>query len=347
MKKKVFDLLIVTNIPNYYKINLFNAIAKECRLLVLFITGGRATRAKDFSQLPADIKFKYHVLNESAESRNIFLSCVKLFITINKYSIGKLVVGEWKDIEYWFSLFFFTKQNTFMLLESNIHSGDNGFLKSLFKKIFLSQISQVFASGSKHAELLNFLNYKGKITISKGVGIINYQEPIAINRTNHFLYVGRLSQEKNLELLITVFNKLPYQLTIIGEGPQEAKLKGMANDNVSFLGYVKNKNLGKYFSSHRALILISANEPYGLVAEESIYFGTPVIVSSVCGVVDTICIDKKNSMVVDGFSVDDINRAVKRIMDPVFYEGLVANCGPEVILNKDKSQVGLYLQHLT
>ena len=37
---------------------------------------------------------------------------------------------------------------------------------------------------------------------------------------NRFLYVGRLSEEKNLKRLIDVFNDLPYQLTIIGEGPE-------------------------------------------------------------------------------------------------------------------------------
>ncbi|MFK2244630.1 glycosyltransferase [Bacteroides fragilis] len=41
-----------------------------------------------------------------------------------------------------------------------------------------------------------------------------------------FLYVGRLSEEKNLQYLIETFNSLPsLQLTIIGFGPQEIYLK--------------------------------------------------------------------------------------------------------------------------
>lgn len=53
-------------------------------------------------------------------------------------------------------------------------------------------------------------------------------QPSFIYKTQirNFLYVGRLSEEKNLKLLIDVFNSLPdLKLNIIGFGPQEEVLK--------------------------------------------------------------------------------------------------------------------------
>ena len=59
---------------------------------------------------------------------------------------------------------------------------------------------------------------------------------------NKFLYIGRLSEVKNLAFLIKVFNKLPeYSLTIIGEGPDKIKLESMSEPNINFVGSVENK----------------------------------------------------------------------------------------------------------
>ena len=112
------------------------------------------------------------------------------------------------------------------------------------------------------------------------------------------------------------------------------------------MGYVKNKELNTLYMSHRVLVLVSTDEPFGLVAEESLYFGTPVIVSSVCGVVDSLCFNKKNCLIVNAGSKEEIIDAVNTMMDDNIYEELKDNCQPNFIIEKNKKQVDLYVQSI-
>ena len=76
--------------------------------------------------------------------------------------------------------------------------------------------------------------------------------------------MGRLSKEKNIEMLIDIFNKLEdYKLTIVGSGPLEKQLKGRANENIIFVGNVVNLGIRKYFETNDILVLTSVSKHGG------------------------------------------------------------------------------------
>lgn len=53
--------------------------------------------------------------------------------------------------------------------------------------------------------------------------------------------------------------------------------------NVFLKGYVPNTELHRLYHSHDIFILPSLKEPWGLVVEEALYYGLPVIVSQRVG----------------------------------------------------------------
>lgn len=66
--------------------------------------------------------------------------------------------------------------------------------KGIFKRIFLSRISKVYASGQMHRKLLDALGYKGEVAITKGVGVYNVVETPPFEpkeEVRNFIYVGR------------------------------------------------------------------------------------------------------------------------------------------------------------
>jgi glycosyltransferase involved in cell wall biosynthesis len=104
-----------------------------------------------------------------------------------------------------------------------------------------------------------------------------------------------LSPEKNLPFLIEVFKGLPdHQLLIVGTGPMKSELLGLAPSNVKFMDHVENSKIGEVFKNADFLILASTSEPWGLVVEEALYFGRPVLISKVCGASELI--DSGNDM---------------------------------------------------
>ena len=88
---------------------------------------------------------------------------------------------------------------------------------------------------------------------------------------------------KNLEFLINTFNKNGKSLTIAGQGILEEKLRKIAKENIKLTGHIPNKEIGKLYQEHDIFILPSKIEPWGLVVEEALYNGLPVIVSNKVG----------------------------------------------------------------
>ena len=340
-----YDGLIITNLPNYYKIRLFHEIAQSCAIYVIFISASDNQRNDDFLEIQNQ-QFDYTILSENFNHRNVLSNCLKISRILFRNHFKNVILGEWVSFEYWWTNLFFRKKNTSMMLESNIHSTHRIGIKENVKKVFLLGVNQIFASGDKQEELAKFLGFKRKILNTRGVGIIHYGNTTEISRINDFLFIGRLSEEKNLEVLIKAFTKTKHKLTIIGEGSLMSELREGASENINFLGYIPNAELGQYFKSHRALILVSKYEPYGLVAEESIYYGTPVIISAVCGIVNSTCFDGENSLVVDYQSIDDIQDALDSMLDLKIYENLKSNCKPERIKQKNHEQVEKYIRVL-
>lgn len=100
-------------------------------------------------------------------------------------------------------------------------------------------------------------------------------------RKNVLLYVGRISIEKRLDVLIKTFlefnkNEKKYELWIIGFGDFEKKIKKNI-DSVKFFGKRKQKELPFFYQQARAHITFSETETFGLTILESLSCGTPVI----------------------------------------------------------------------
>ena len=110
-----------------------------------------------------------------------------------------------------------------------------------------------------------------------------------------FLFVGRLSPEKQVDVLICAFAryraKVPQaRLRIVGAGPDSAKLRTLSDrlrveDAVTFAGPEQDEALRAEYLRATALVLPSQSEPWGLVVNEALHHGCPVIVTERCGCV--------------------------------------------------------------
>ena len=274
--KKVF----ITNIPAFYKISLFNEIAKREPIHVIFIGDIDSSRNKDF--VKGDMMFNHTFL-----PKGLWNQIMAMRAFMNQTTYEEVVFGGWDSLIYWVIALFSPKHKNSCIIESSIYESKTTGLKGLIKKIFMNQLSKVYPSGFLQEELIDALNFKGERILYGGCGILNYQpQPPYIPRgeVKNFLYVGRLAPEKNLELLIYVFNKKPnLNLTIIGFGILEDKLKAIANKNILFTGAIDNEKLPAYYRKADVFILPSKSEPWGLVVEEALNNGTPVIVSDRVG----------------------------------------------------------------
>ena len=98
----------------------------------------------------------------------------------------------------------------------------------------------------------------------------------SLNIADYFFISARLSAYKKVDIVIEAFNDLGWPLAIAGEGPERKRLEKMAGENIKFLGFVPDKELGGYYASSKAFILAN-EEDFGLSALETASFGKPVL----------------------------------------------------------------------
>ncbi len=101
-----------------------------------------------------------------------------------------------------------------------------------------------------------------------------------------FLYVGRMSKEKNIEHLLNSFQKLvrggqPATLLMVGDGPllPELRQRYGTDADIVFTGLLEGEDLAKAYASADAFVFPSTTDTFGNVVLEAQASGLPVIVS--------------------------------------------------------------------
>lgn len=128
----------------------------------------------------------------------------------------------------------------------------------------------------------------------------------------YFLTACRFVPKKNLQGLLSAYASYvaqtesePWPLVIVGDGPLFPALRSQVaslglQSKVHFLGYLSADDMAPVYALASVFILASAySEQWGLVVNEAMAAGLPVLVSNVCGCVPDLVTDG-----VTGFSFD-------------------------------------------
>jgi glycosyltransferase involved in cell wall biosynthesis len=119
------------------------------------------------------------------------------------------------------------------------------------------------------------------------------------------LYVGRLAGEKRVDVLIEALRRLSTKrsdigLVIVGGGPERERLERLAQGMpyVYFAGFQDKSDLPKYFAVADIFVLPSECEPWGLVVNEAMASGLPVIATRKVGAARDLIVEGENGYLV-------------------------------------------------
>jgi len=134
------------------------------------------------------------------------------------------------------------------------------------------------------------------------------------------LMASRLTTEKNIGLAIDATKKIvrihsKTGLIIVGEGPEEKKLKACSSKikaNVIFEPWTED--LASYYKTADLFLLISSYEGYGRTAVEAMAAGCPVIMTDV-GLAGEVLIDKKDGIIVPVNNKRKLSGAILMLME--------------------------------
>lgn len=167
-------------------------------------------------------------------------------------------------------------------------------------------------------------------------------------KENFYLAASRLVPYKKMDLIVESFAAMPdKKLIVIGDGPELAKVKAKAANNIEILGFQTTANLVDYMQRANALIF-AAEEDFGLVPLEAQACGTPVIAYAKGGALETVRGPNKTKPTGLFFQKQEINDIVQAIgvfeknREQFTLENCIANAAgfsPEIFRDKIKHYI--------
>lgn len=175
------------------------------------------------------------------------------------------------------------------------------------------------------------------------------QEMVSDN--GFYLFVGRLSHEKGILPLLTVFEKLKLPLIIVGAGPLEdtVEFAAIQNTNIQYVGSKNKEQVLNLMMTAKTLVVPSlCYEGFPMVILEAFSLGLPVIVARL-GAMKDIVEDKVNGFHIDTFDIKDFERRIMEVEEmPSAFLRKAGNSGYETFeasFTKDalvQKQIELY-----
>jgi glycosyltransferase involved in cell wall biosynthesis len=106
-------------------------------------------------------------------------------------------------------------------------------------------------------------------------------------RGDVYLSVCRLVPNKRVDLVVQAFNRTGLPLVVIGDGPERARLQGMAGPGIRFLGRRPDREVGAWMAHCRAYVYAGL-EDFGIAPVEAMAAGAPVIAYGAGGLCDSV-----------------------------------------------------------
>ena len=122
----------------------------------------------------------------------------------------------------------------------------------------------------------------GKENITVKPNFISDIPAVTIDRQNHFLYTGRLSEEKGILIMLTAFAHSGHSIKIIGDGPLRELVEAYAEKyaNIIYLGFKNKETIVEELRICSAMVFCSTwFEGNPLTIIEALACGTAVIAS--------------------------------------------------------------------
>lgn len=172
-----------------------------------------------------------------------------------------------------------------------------------------------------------------------------------------FIYVGRVSSEKSIDLVIRAFQKVweakpAARLVVIGSGPEEQELRDLAAglpcaEAVTFTGAIPNSELLSRNLFRLGDVFVTAstteNQPVSLL--EAMSFGLPLIGPRAKGIPEMI-VDGKNGLLVEPKDVDSLQAAMERVAGDADLRSRLSRGVEELAATHDLRQVSERLEDI-
>ncbi len=337
-------LTIITEIIAPYRIPVFNALAKheDVEPHVIFLSENDPS-LRQWDVYRDEIEFSYEVLpswRRRIGKHNLLVNR-GLSSALREAAPDAILCGGYNYPASWASLLWARRNHArfYLWVESNAHDRRNGrLLVESLKRRFVRQCDGFVVPGTSSREYVRSLGTSDdQIFVAPNAvdsrlfaqEAARLRDNIAHERgrlslpTRFFLFVGRLIEEKGVFDVLDAYLQLPVDpceqigLVFAGDGAERAELERRASDCghgvVHFAGFVQRNELAGYYALADCLVFPTYSDPWGLVVNEAMACGLPIITTPVAGCAPDLVRDGWNGRIVAAGDVEQLALAMREI----------------------------------
>lgn len=296
------NVLYLTNIPAPYRVSFFNELGKYCNLTVLFERDFAHNRESSWLDKSAD-NYK-QVFLKGVSMGNGKIICVEVLKWLRKGKFDVVVVGGYSTPTHILAMLYMR-----LLKKGFILSVDGGFVKNdqfskkFFKRYLVSSASIWLSTGRETDKFLIHYGakeervYRYPFTSLMNEDILNdiptiiekkrIREKLGISESKMIISVGQFIYRKGFDVLLNAAKLIDKDIGIyiIGGNPTPDYIshkEKMKLENVHFIGFKSKEELKKYYMAADLFVLPTREDIWGLVINEAMANGLPVITTDKC-----------------------------------------------------------------
>lgn len=302
MKDKL-KVIYLVNIPSPYRVSFFNELGKLCDLTVLFERRTSEERAKAWHDYKFD-NFNGIFLDGMEFRKNQALSFGFLkYFAAKKYD--NIVIGGYSTPTGILAINYLRLKRIPFVLNIDgglIKENENNFIK-YFKKFYISSASAWLSTGKVGSDYLEYYGAKKEnihiypFTTLSEKDILKssikssekqiLREELGMESDKVVISVGQFIHRKGLDILIKAWADIhdDSSLYLLGGEPTTEYFQLMNEykvNNIHYTGFKSTQELQKYYRAADLFVLPTREDIWGLVVNEAMANGLPVITTDKC-----------------------------------------------------------------
>lgn len=327
-------VLFTTNIPSPYRIQFFNELSKHCDLTVVYERMTAKDRNKEWLNRE-EIKFKYKFLN-GIKIGNEMAFCPGIINVVKKEEFDLIVVGGYSTPTSMLLIQYLKRKKMKFIINC-----DGGLIKQdkkikyKIKKHFISSADAWLSTGSITTDYLKHYGAnEKKIYIYPFTSVLEKEiikdsisseeknklkKELNIKEKQVIISIGQFIHRKGFDILLKSLENIDKEVGIYiigGEPTQEyIDLKNhLSLDNVHFIGFKSKQELEKYYKCSDLFVLPTREDIWGLVINEAMAKGLPIITTDKCVAGIELIEEDKNGFIVPVNNIKEMTKKIKTIL---------------------------------
>jgi len=339
-------ILLITNIPTPYRLPLFTRLSQRCSetgrsLKVVFCEHGYARRKFEMKEDAFGFEHTYldgGTLSDAKDVEKTYFLYRGLLKLFRREKPSKIILAGFSPATAKAYLWNLLTGTPFYIWSGTINKGNRNtsFHRRFFRRMMIRRAAGFIAYGS---EARNYLTGLGAETGRVWVATNAVDTDFFSTRTEelrrrkdekeqtlfNFIYIGYLVPRKKVEKVIEAAallseSRKDFRLTIVGDGSSRAELEKVCSasalsERVRFEGYRQKEELPAYLAEADAFLFQTGYDIWGLVLNEAMAAGLPVIASVNAGATTDLIIDGETGFTADYDRIEETAELMNKLIE--------------------------------